>query len=89
MWTIVCLFCHCIVLSFFELWLLIIPVVSSDFSSDIDYIIPIIFIIIYILHGLGTLQTFASVKSARTAVGHDKDGRVLIMQVDGKTDRNG
>ncbi|XP_060601860.1 N-acetylglucosamine-1-phosphodiester alpha-N-acetylglucosaminidase-like [Ruditapes philippinarum] len=33
----------------------------------------------------GTLQTFASVISARTLVGHDKQGRVMIMQVEGKT----
>lgn len=37
----------------------------------------------------GTLQRFATVMSSRTAVGHDKDGRVLIMQADGKTDENG
>ncbi|XP_046585412.1 LOW QUALITY PROTEIN: N-acetylglucosamine-1-phosphodiester alpha-N-acetylglucosaminidase-like [Haliotis rubra] len=33
----------------------------------------------------GTLREFATVKSARVAVGHDKDGRILIAQVDGKT----
>ncbi|CAC5374275.1 NAGPA [Mytilus coruscus] len=37
----------------------------------------------------GTLERFAGVMSARTVVGSDKDGRVLIMQVDGKTDHNG
>jgi exopolysaccharide biosynthesis protein len=31
----------------------------------------------------------ANTVSARTAVGQDKDGRVLIMQVDGRTGQTG
>ncbi|XP_076470392.1 N-acetylglucosamine-1-phosphodiester alpha-N-acetylglucosaminidase-like [Babylonia areolata] len=37
----------------------------------------------------GTLDRFISVVSARTAVGHDAQGRVLMVQVDGKTDKQG
>lgn len=37
----------------------------------------------------GTLQYFASVMSARTVVGHDKEGRVVFVQADGKTGENG
>lgn len=37
----------------------------------------------------GTLYRFASVISARTVVGHDADGRIMIAQFDGKTDRSG
>ncbi|XP_064610532.1 N-acetylglucosamine-1-phosphodiester alpha-N-acetylglucosaminidase-like [Liolophura sinensis] len=37
----------------------------------------------------GTLQTFADVNSARTVIGVDKDGRVIIVQMDGKTHSNG
>ena len=37
----------------------------------------------------GTLDTFASVISARTLVGHDKDGRVMVVHIEGKTYRNG
>ena len=37
----------------------------------------------------GTLKKFAEVLSGRTAVGHDKDGRVIIVQVDGKTNYRG
>ena len=37
----------------------------------------------------GTLETFASVISARTLVGHDKEGRVMIVHIEGKTYRNG
>ena len=37
----------------------------------------------------GSLDRFASVLSARTLVGHDKDGRLMIVQVDGKTDHQG
>lgn len=33
----------------------------------------------------GSLETFATVTSARTLVGHDKEGRVVILQVEGKT----
>ncbi|WAR13324.1 NAGPA-like protein [Mya arenaria] len=36
----------------------------------------------------GTLQRFASVLSARTLVGHDEYGRVMILQVEGKTFSN-
>ena len=37
----------------------------------------------------GTLKQFAEVLSGRTAVGHDKNGRVIIVQVDGKTHHRG
>ena len=37
----------------------------------------------------GTLETFASVISARTLVGHDRDGRLMIVHIEGKTYRNG
>ena len=37
----------------------------------------------------GTLERFASVISARTLVGHDKDGRLMLVHIEGKTDRNG
>lgn len=37
----------------------------------------------------GTLEYFASVMSARTVVGHDREGRVIFMQADGKTGENG
>ena len=37
----------------------------------------------------GTLKKFANVLSARTAVGHDKNGQVVIVQVDGKTNVRG
>jgi len=33
----------------------------------------------------GSLERFASVSSARVLVGHDKLGRVVILQVEGKT----
>jgi len=44
------------------------------------------------LHALsiaGTLDYFVRVQSARTAVGHDKEGRIIVVQVDGKTGRSG
>ncbi len=37
----------------------------------------------------GTLKKFADVLSGRTAVGHDKNGRVVIVQVDGQTHHSG
>lgn len=37
----------------------------------------------------GTLDYFVRVKSARTAVGRDKEGRVIVVQVDGKTGHSG
>lgn len=37
----------------------------------------------------GTLETFISVESARTAVGHDSEGHILMAQLDGKTNQNG
>lgn len=37
----------------------------------------------------GTLQKFASVMSARTLVGHDDQGRVMVLQIEGKTGRFG
>uniref|UniRef100_T1J4Y3 EGF-like domain-containing protein n=1 Tax=Strigamia maritima TaxID=126957 RepID=T1J4Y3_STRMM len=33
----------------------------------------------------GSFQQFIRVISARTAVGHDKDGRVILLHIDGKT----
>lgn len=37
----------------------------------------------------GSLDLFADVLSARTALGHDKQGRVVIVQIDGKTHHRG
>lgn len=37
----------------------------------------------------GMLDRFISVVSARTAVGHDAQGHVVMVQVDGKTDKQG
>ncbi|XP_068721629.1 N-acetylglucosamine-1-phosphodiester alpha-N-acetylglucosaminidase-like [Montipora capricornis] len=37
----------------------------------------------------GTMDVFAGVLSARTALGHDNEGRVMIAQVDGKTHKRG
>ncbi|KAK7481658.1 hypothetical protein BaRGS_00027031 [Batillaria attramentaria] len=37
----------------------------------------------------GPLDTFINVMSARTAVGHDSEGRVLMAQLNGKTNLNG
>ena len=37
----------------------------------------------------GTLDYFVRVQSARTAVGQDKEGRIIVVQVDGKTGRSG
>ena len=37
----------------------------------------------------GTLEYFSSVQSARTAIGHDTHGRIVIVQVDGKTGQSG
>ena len=37
----------------------------------------------------GHLQYFAEVISARTAIGHDREGRVVIGQVNGKTGQRG
>lgn len=31
------------------------------------------------------METFVNVVSARTAVGHNKDGKLLFVHVDGKT----
>ena len=46
-------------------------------------------IIQYYVWFAGTLKQFATVLSSRTAIGHDKEGRVVIMQADGKTNHNG
>ena len=35
------------------------------------------------------MDRFIDVVSARSAIGHDKDGNVLLMHVDGKTDARG
>ena len=35
------------------------------------------------------LQYFADVISGRTAIGHDREGRVVIGQVNGKTEKRG
>lgn len=37
----------------------------------------------------GTLERFVNVMSARTVVGNNKDGQLLILQVDGRTDHRG
>ena len=37
----------------------------------------------------GTLDYFVRVQSARTAVGHDKEGRIIVVQVGGKTGLSG
>ncbi|KAK1794964.1 hypothetical protein P4O66_010161 [Electrophorus voltai] len=37
----------------------------------------------------GTFQRFVDVTSARTAVGHDMEGRLILFHVDGQTDRRG
>ncbi|XP_013392587.1 N-acetylglucosamine-1-phosphodiester alpha-N-acetylglucosaminidase [Lingula anatina] len=37
----------------------------------------------------GTLKTFAEVQSARTALGHDKEGNVVIVQAEGRTHHRG
>ena len=37
----------------------------------------------------GSMDVFASVLSARTALGHDEKGRVMLVQVDGKTHQRG
>ncbi|XP_017279171.1 N-acetylglucosamine-1-phosphodiester alpha-N-acetylglucosaminidase isoform X2 [Kryptolebias marmoratus] len=54
---------------------------------------------IYIKHSLeaecnktqetGSLQYFADVVSARTAVGHDADGKLILFQIDGQTRARG
>jgi exopolysaccharide biosynthesis protein len=33
----------------------------------------------------GNMETFVNVISARSAIGHDKDGRVVLIRVDGQT----
>lgn len=37
----------------------------------------------------GSMDLFADVMSARTALGHDIEGRVMIVQIDGKTNHRG
>ncbi|KAM4701419.1 N-acetylglucosamine-1-phosphodiester alpha-N-acetylglucosaminidase [Discoglossus pictus] len=37
----------------------------------------------------GTLETFINVDSARTGVGHDKEGRLILFHVEGKTRERG
>lgn len=37
----------------------------------------------------GNFERFVNVISARTAVGHDKNGKVMLVQVDGQTDQRG
>ena len=37
----------------------------------------------------GTMDRFFNVVSARSAIGHDKEGRIIIVTVDGKTDKEG
>ena len=37
----------------------------------------------------GTIDRFFNVVSARSAIGHDKEGRVFIVTIDGKTDKEG
>lgn len=33
----------------------------------------------------GSFHTFVDVVSARTAVGHDADGKLILFQIDGQT----
>ena len=37
----------------------------------------------------GTIERFFDVVSARSAIGHDKDGQIILITVDGKTDKDG
>lgn len=37
----------------------------------------------------GFFRTFVDVTSARTAVGHDADGRLILFQIDGQTGQRG
>ena len=37
------------------------------------------------LQTTGDMERFVSTNSARTAIGHDKDGNVLLLHVEGKT----
>ena len=41
------------------------------------------------LQETGSLHRFVNVISARTAIGHNSQGDVLLVQVDGKTDQKG
>jgi len=41
------------------------------------------------LQETGSMDRFVDVISARTAIGHDKEGNVLMLHVDGKTDARG
>nr|XP_061790112.1 N-acetylglucosamine-1-phosphodiester alpha-N-acetylglucosaminidase-like [Nerophis lumbriciformis] len=41
------------------------------------------------LHGSGEFSNFTDVVSARTAVGHDAQGRLILFQLDGKTGKRG
>ena len=37
----------------------------------------------------GKMETFVNVISARSAIGHDKDGRLVMARVEGQTHRRG
>lgn len=37
----------------------------------------------------GHFQTFVNVVSARTAVGHDAEGKLILFQIDGQTEVRG
>ena len=37
----------------------------------------------------GSLEYFSTVLSGRTAIGHDADGQLVIVQVEGKTGQSG
>ena len=37
----------------------------------------------------GTLKQFADVEAGRVAVGHDREGRLVIVQIDGETWKRG
>lgn len=43
----------------------------------------------YPLSCTGTFDRFINVISARTAVGHDKQGRLVLVHVDGQTESRG
>ncbi|EDV28580.1 uncharacterized protein TRIADDRAFT_13425, partial [Trichoplax adhaerens] len=38
---------------------------------------------------LGILKQFVEARSARNAIGHDRDGNVMLMQIEGQTNLNG
>lgn len=47
------------------------------------------FLLLLFFCPLGSLKYFVDVVSARTAVGHDEEGNVILLQIDGQTERRG